>query len=116
MGCCKGKKAVLDTCVGRSQPLAYLVEYADGSVVSKTILDRPTGTITLFAFDEGQQLSEHTAPFDAVVQIVEGTAQLTIGGVAVMASAGELVIMPANVPHSVAAVEKFKMLLTMIRE
>ena len=116
MSGCKAKKTVLDNCVGRNLPLAYLVEYASNSIVSKTILDRPTGSITLFAFDEGQQLSEHTAPYDAVVQIVDGTAQLTIGGVAVMASAGEIVIMPANVPHSVIAVERFKMMLTMIRE
>ena len=116
MSSCKAKKTILDNCVGRSQPLSFLVEYAANSIVSKTILDRPAGTITLFAFDQGQQLSEHTAPYDAVVQIVDGTAQLTIGGVVVMASAGEIAIMPANVPHSVIAVEKLKMMLTMIRE
>ncbi len=110
-----GNKSVLDACMGRSQQLVSLVEYAADSIVSKTILDKPVGTITLFAFDRGQKLSEHTAPYDAVVQVVDGSAQLTIGGEDVKALAGEIIIMPANVPHAVAADEKFKMLLTMIR-
>jgi quercetin dioxygenase-like cupin family protein len=110
-----GNKGVLDACMGKSQGLASLVEYAADSIVSKTILDKPVGTITLFAFDKGQKLSEHTAPYDAVVQIVDGLARLTIGGREVEVSAGEIIIMPANVPHSVGAAEKFKMLLTMIR-
>ena len=105
----------MDSCKGRSQALASLVEYATDSIVSKTILDKSVGTITLFAFDEGQKLSEHTAPYDAVVQVIDGSAKLTIGGEDVRVLAGEIIIMPANVPHAVVAEEKFKMLLTMIR-
>lgn len=111
----KHKATVLQECLGKGQRLADMVEYADNSIVSKTILDKPTGTLTLFAFDRGQKLSEHTAPFDAVVQIIDGAARLTIGGEDVSVSAGQIIIMPGNVPHAVAAEEKFKMLLTMIR-
>jgi quercetin dioxygenase-like cupin family protein len=95
--------------------LKTLVQYGDGAVVSRTLIKRPTGTLTLFAFDAGQELSEHTAPFDAVVQVLDGEALLTIGGQPVPAIAGETVIMPANIPHAVKAQKKFKMLLTMIR-
>jgi quercetin dioxygenase-like cupin family protein len=95
--------------------IAKLVEYADGSIVSRTIVETKAGTVTLFAFDEGQSLSEHTTPFDALVQIVDGEAELTIGGEQVRARAGQLVIMPADVPHSVRASRRFKMLLTMVR-
>ena len=109
------KSSVLDACVAQPQNLDGLIEYAQDSIVSKTILDKPVGTITLFAFDEGQKLSEHTAPYDAVVQVIDGRGQLMIGGRRVTVSAGELVIMPGNVPHSVTAEERFKMLLTMIR-
>ena len=112
---CDDNKSVLDACMGRSQKLVSLVEYATDSIVSKTILDKSVGTITLFAFDKGQKLSEHTAPYDAVVQVLDGAAQLTIGGEDVRVLAGEIIIMPANVPHAVAAEEKFKMLLTIIR-
>jgi len=111
----KSEKNVLDACLGKSQQLASLVQYTDDSIVSKTILDKPVGTITLFAFDKGQKLSEHTAPYDAVLQVIDGSAQLTIGGNEIKAVAGEIIIMPANVPHAVTAEEKFKMLLTMIR-
>jgi quercetin dioxygenase-like cupin family protein len=100
---------------GKAIEWATGVEYADGSVVSKTLLDKKTGTLTLFAFDKGQGLSEHTAPFDATVQIVDGQAELTVGGVPHRVHAGQLFIMPANVPHSVRAIERFKMLLIMIR-
>jgi quercetin dioxygenase-like cupin family protein len=109
------KNIVLQACVAKSAGLAGLVEYSTDSIVSKTIIDKPVGTITLFAFDAGQGLSEHQAPYDAFVQIVEGSAVLVIGGKDVPAKAGEIVIMPANVPHAVQAKEKFKMLLTMIR-
>ena len=111
----KPKTTVLQTLLSKSQSLAELVEYADNSIVSKTILDKSVGTITLFAFDKGQRLSEHQAPYDAVVQVIDGTGRLTIGGKDVNVSAGEIIIMPGNVPHAVAADEKFKMLLTMIR-
>ena len=109
------KEDVLQACHGQSQNLANLIEYAADSIVSKTILDKPAGTITLFAFDKGQKLSEHTAPFDAVVQIIDGQGQITIAGKENTVSAGEIIIMPADVPHAVTAVEKFKMLLTMVR-
>jgi len=111
----KERQSVLEAVVGNAQKLSGLIEYSPDSVVSKTILDKPVGTITLFAFDKGQRLSEHQAPYDAVVQIVEGRARLTIGGEEKQVSAGEIVVMPGNVPHAVDADEKFKMLLTMIR-
>lgn len=95
--------------------LTQHVDYAPDAVVSKTLVDKKTGTLTLFAFDRGQGLSEHSAPFDAVVQIIDGEAELTIGGERVAAPAGALVVMPANVPHAVRAAQRFKMLLTMIR-
>ena len=109
------KITVLESCLAKPAALAELIDYADDSIVSKTIIDKSVGTITLFAFDAGQGLSEHQAPYDAFVQIVEGSAVLTIGGKKVKAKAGEIVIMPANVPHAVQAKEKFKMLLIMIR-
>jgi quercetin dioxygenase-like cupin family protein len=111
----KKKPSVLAACVVAAQSLDGLIEYASDSIVSKTILDKPVGTITLFAFDAGQRLSEHTAPYDAVVQGIDGRGRLTIGGQAVTVEAGQIVIMPGNVPHSVVAEERFKMLLTMIR-
>lgn len=111
----KKKATLLQACLGKGQRLAELVEYSDNSIVSKTILDKPAGTITLFSFDRGQKLSEHTSPFDAVVQIIDGAARLTIGGESVNVSTGQIIIMPCNVPHAVTADEKFKMLLTMIR-
>ena len=116
MSCAKASTSILHACKGKSQGLVSLIEYSDNSIVSKTILDTPVGTITLFAFDKGQKLSEHTtSPYNAVVQVLDGSAQLTIGGNAMKVSAGEIIIMPANVPHAVAAEERFKMLLTMIR-
>ncbi len=111
----KEKSSLLQACVGNEQTLVDLVEYSTDSVVSKTILDKAAGTITLFAFDKNQKLSEHTTPYDAVVQILDGRARLTIGGQEKQVSTGQLIIMPGNVPHAVAADEKFKMLLTMIR-
>jgi quercetin dioxygenase-like cupin family protein len=95
-------------------PLA-LVAYQDGAVVSRTLLKRAGGTITLFAFDEGQSLSEHTAPFDAVAHVLEGHADITISGTPLRVSAGEMVLLPANKPHAVHAPGRFKMLLAMIR-
>jgi quercetin dioxygenase-like cupin family protein len=109
------KNTVLKACVAKAVNLAELVEYSPDSIVSKTVIDKSVGTVTLFAFDAGQGLSEHQAPYDALVQIVDGKAILIIGGKKIKASAGEIVIMPANVPHAVQAKEKFKMLLIMIR-
>jgi len=111
----KEKSTVLESCLAKSAVLAELIDYADDSIVSKTIIDKSVGTITLFAFDAGQKLSEHTVPYDAVVQVLDGTAEVTIGGRHISVSAGRLIIMPADVPHAVAAGERFKMLLTMIR-
>jgi len=100
---------------GEAFDLSATVPYAIGAVVSKTLLKKETGNITLFAFDAGQGLSEHTAPFDAVVQILDGEADITIGGQTQTVDAGQMLIMPANVPHALHAREKFKMLLVMIR-
>jgi quercetin dioxygenase-like cupin family protein len=99
----------------RAHNLPALVDYAEGSVVSRTLAENSAGTVTAFAFDAGQGLSEHSAPYDALVQILDGQATLVIGGNEVPARAGELVLMPANVPHAVRAVQRFKMLLTMLR-
>jgi len=85
-------------------------------VVSRTLANNSAGTLTVFAFDEGQALSEHSAPFDAYVQVLDGAVELTIGGEAVRAVAGETVLMPADVPHAVRAIEPFKMLLIMLRD
>jgi len=95
--------------------LTELVQYQAGSVVSRTLISEKTGTVTLFAFDEGEGLSEHTAPFDAMVHIVEGEAEVTISGEPLRLRQGEMVIMPANQPHALRGLTRFKMLLTMIR-
>lgn len=100
---------------GKPFHLEQFVDYADGSVVSKTLLKKDTGSLTLFAFDAGQGLSEHTAPFDAVVTILDGEAQITIGGEAQTVKSGEMLIMPANISHALHADARFKMLLVMIR-
>lgn len=91
------------------------IEYSEKAVVSKHVLKKETGNISLFAFDKGEGLSEHTAPFDAVVFIVDGKADIIINGVSNILEAGETIIMPANIPHALKSVEKFKMVLTMIR-
>ncbi len=95
--------------------LSDLVNYQDGSIVSRTIVKRGTGTVTLFAFDEGQGLSEHTAAFDAVTHVLEGDVEITVAGKPLRATAGEAVFLPANQPHALKAVGRCKMLLTMIR-
>jgi len=92
-----------------------LIDYQENSVVSREIIRKETGTVTIFAFDMGEGLSEHTAPFDAMVQIVDGTAEINISGKKNVVKKGELIIMPGNIPHSLNAVKKFKMILTMIR-
>jgi len=95
--------------------MAKLVDYQEGSIVSRVILKGETGNVTLFAFDQGQELSEHTAPFDALVHVVEGEAGITISGQSYALDTGEAILMPANQPHAVKAARRFKMLLTMIR-
>lgn len=100
----------------RKQSLTTLVSYESGSVVSRTIIDRGAGTITLFAFDEGEGLSEHTAAYDALLYIMEGEAVVTVSGVSNNMKEGEAIVLPARKPHSVRATTRFKMLLTMIRE
>jgi len=95
--------------------LADLIAYQEGSVVSRTLVKRATGTVTLFAFDEGEGLSEHTAAFAALVQVVDGEAEITISGKPLRVRGGETVLLPASEPHAVKAISRFKMLLTMIR-
>jgi quercetin dioxygenase-like cupin family protein len=95
--------------------LVNLVEYKEDSVVSRMLLNKKSGTVTLFAFDDGQGLSEHTAPFDALVHILDGEAEITISGRKALVKKGEIVIMPANEPHSLQSVKKFKMMLIMIK-
>ena len=109
------KAGVLSDCIGKGQSLLDLVEYSKDSIVSKTILNKSVGSLTLFAFDQGQGLSEHTSPYDAVVQVLDGTARITIGGEDKTVIQGQIIVMPANVPHAVNAEDRFKMLLTMIR-
>ena len=99
----------------RILPLNELVTYQEGSVVSRTIVDKKVGTLTLFAFGAGQGLSEHTAPYDATVQVIDGEAEVIIEGKSYAVKTGEMIIMPAHRPHAVRANEPFKMLLTMIR-
>jgi quercetin dioxygenase-like cupin family protein len=94
---------------------AELVNYQEGAVVSRTLISQKTGTVTLFAFDAGQELSEHTAPYDAVVQVLDGETEISIAGQPYHLKAGDAIIMPANDPHAVKASTKFKMMLTMIR-
>jgi quercetin dioxygenase-like cupin family protein len=98
-----------------AQSLIDLIDYQADSVVSKTLVDKPTGTLTLFAFDKGQGLSEHTAPYDAVVYVFDGEAEVTISGKITIAKQGEMVIMPANHAHALRADHRFKMMLIMIK-
>jgi len=91
------------------------IDYADQSVVSKTILKKPTGNITLFAFDKGEALAEHATPHEALVQVLDGKVEITIGGIQNSLLAGQYIILPANIPHALKAIEKFKMMLTMIK-
>ena len=101
---------------GRVMKLAELVDYQDGTIVSKTIINKEAGTVTLFAFAEGQGLSEHTAPFDAIVYIIDGEAEVLIAGKPFHPRAGDMIIMPANKPHALKAVKEFKMLLVMVKK
>jgi quercetin dioxygenase-like cupin family protein len=100
----------------RAVNLASLIEYQDGAIVSREVVSQPTGTVTAFAFDKGEQLSEHTAPFDAMAIALDGEADVTIGGKANRVKPGEMIIMPAAIPHALRAVSRFKMLLVMIKK
>lgn len=110
----KGQKDT-DKLLGRAMELIGLIDYQEGSVVSRTIIDKATGTCTLFAFDGGQRLSEHTAPFDALVYIFDGEAEVTISGKSLHLKGGDMVIMPADEPHALRAIKRFKMMLVMIK-
>jgi quercetin dioxygenase-like cupin family protein len=101
---------------GNPMVLEELIEYQKASVVSRTLIDKKVGTVTVFAFDEDQGLSEHTAPYDALVEILDGEVEITISANPLILKKGEMVIMPANEPHALKAISRFKMLLTMIRE
>ncbi|PIR16388.1 MAG: cupin [Deltaproteobacteria bacterium CG11_big_fil_rev_8_21_14_0_20_49_13] len=101
--------------IGESLKLAGLINYQKGSIVSKTIIDKKVGCVTLFAFDKGQRLSTHTAPFDAMIFVPDGEAEVVIAGKSNMVGTGDMIIMPAGRPHSVEAKKRFKMLLIMIR-
>jgi len=109
------KQTATEELTAQAMNMTDLVNYQDGSVVSRTIIDKKTGTVTVFAFDEGQGLSEHTAPFDALVYIIDGEAEIAISGKVNQLKEGQMIIMPANQPHSVKATKRFKMVLTMIR-
>ena len=111
----QGKKQTAASNVAQVVKLIDLVNYQEGSVVSRTLIDKKTGTITLFAFGEGEGLSEHTAPFDALVYLLDGEAEITISGKAFNLREGEMIIMPANEPHALNAMRRFKMMLVMIR-
>lgn len=95
--------------------VAGLLSYQDGAVVSRTLLKHTAGSVTLFAFDEGQGLSEHTSPFDAFVYLLEGGAEITVSGKPITAKSGDLILLPANEPHGLKATKRFKMMLTMLR-
>jgi quercetin dioxygenase-like cupin family protein len=105
-----------DMLLAKATRMATLVKYQEKAVVSRTLIDKDAGTLTLFAFDENQGLSEHTAPYDAIILVLEGEAEVLIEGKPVRLKKGEITIMPSNKPHAVKAVSKFKMLLVMIRE
>jgi quercetin dioxygenase-like cupin family protein len=104
-----------DSLIGQVAGLNSLIEYQKGSVVSRTVIDKPSGTVTLFAFDKGQGLSEHTAPYDALVDVLDGEVEITISGKPSRVRMGEMLIMPANDPHALKAVTRFKMMLIMIK-
>lgn len=99
----------------KPEPLKNLIDYQAGSVVSKEILKTASGTVTLFAFDAGQGLSEHTAPFEVMVNIIDGEAEVTISGVSHVLAEGQMIVMPANEPHALKALKRFKMLLVMLK-
>ncbi len=110
------KSSPSDSLFSKAIPMAGLVEVAPGAVVSRTVVSKKAGTVTLFAFDKGQGLSTHSAPYDAMVWILDGAVRITIDGKALRAKAGDMVLMPANLPHALHATQPFKMALVMIKE
>jgi quercetin dioxygenase-like cupin family protein len=111
----KMKKADVNKHSVHADKLIDLIDYQESSVVSRTLIDKKAGTVTLFAFDEHQGLSEHTAPYDALVQVIHGEAEVTISGKAHHVKEGEIIMLPANQPHALKALSRLKMLLTMIK-
>jgi quercetin dioxygenase-like cupin family protein len=111
----KEKSNVASKLAGQSSSLLGLVDYQDGSVVSRTLIDKKAGTVTLFAFDMDQGLSEHTAPFDALLYVFDGEAEVTVSGKPIKVYAGMVTLLPAGEPHAVKAISRFKMILTMIK-
>ena len=109
------EQAGIGKLIGQAVRLADLVDYQEGSVVSRTVIKQKTGTVTMFAFGEDQGLSEHTTPFDALVYVVDGEVEIVISGESSKLKAGEMIIMPADKPHALKAISRFKMLLVMIR-
>ncbi len=109
------KSSIAENILANAVQLREFVQFCSDSIVSKTLLDKQAGSLTLFAFDKGQRLNEHTSPYDAAVLVIEGTAQITIGGKHCTVKDGQLIVMPAGIPHAVNAAERFKMLLIMIR-
>lgn len=105
----------MDDSTAQVSRVVEMVGYQDGAVVSRIVIKQPSGNVTLFAFDRGQELSEHTAPYDALVQVLDGEAEITIDGRPHRLRAGDMIVMPANQPHAVRAAARFKMMLTMIR-
>ena len=111
----KNEKSENTKLFAQAANLSSLIDYQAGSVVSRTIIDKTAGTVTVFAFDQGEGLSEHTTPYDALVYILDGEAEVTISGKPIKLKKGEITIMPANEPHALSAMTKFKMLLIMVR-
>jgi quercetin dioxygenase-like cupin family protein len=104
-----------ETIIARTVNVAGLIAYQEGSIVSRTVIDKPNGTVTVFAFDKGQALSEHTAPYDAIVHVLDGEVEVKISGKANIVKPGQMIVMPANDPHALKAVTPFKMMLIMVK-
>jgi len=104
-----------ESIIARSVNVAGLLAYQEGSIVSRAVIDKPNGTVTVFAFDKGQALSEHTAPFDAIVHVLDGEVEVTISGKPSVVKPGEMIVMPANDPHALKALTPFKMMLIMVK-
>lgn len=104
-----------ESIIAKTVNVAGLIAYQEGSVVSRTVIDKPQGTVTIFAFDKGQALSEHTAPYDAIVHVLDGEVEVTISGKPSVVKPGEMIVMPANDPHALKALTPFKMMLIMVK-